>query len=778
MSTARPTTLGELIRRQRVAAGLTQENLAERAGLSVRAISDLERGVSSARRGTVQLLADALDLPPQERAKFEAGQIYPSARLWTDQSHNLPLQPTPFIGREREVQEVRQQLLRPDVRLLTLTGTGGTGKTRLALEAAVGLPQVFPAGVHFVSLAPISDPSLMTAAIAQILGAAEVAGQPWIETLKHWLGSRQVLLLLDSFEGVLDAAPTVTELLGACAELKVLVTSRAPLRVRGEREFSVPPLTVPDPDHLPDIDTLAHYEAVELFVQRVGDVRPNFRLDASNAEAVARICARLDGLPLAIELAAARARMLSPNALLSRLSSRLDLLKGGARDLPTRQQTIRATIDWSHDLLDDGGRQLFRRLGVFAGGWTLDAAEAVCSRQGDLDVLEAMSSLADKSLVQHAGETQGEPRFAMLEMVREYALERLADAAESEEYLERHADYFLLLAQAAEPELTDTKQVDWLKRLEAEHDNLRAALSWLLDHRKVEQAVRLASAVWRFWDIHAHVGEGRLWLDRSLALGGDLPPVVRAKALNGAGYLAWMQGDYGCAIEKLESSLGLRRELGDRAEVASSLNNLGLVALDQGNHDRAEALLQESLVLRRKLDNKWGVAVSLNNLAYAAMLRGDNEGAKSHAEASLAAFREMANTWGVALALTNLGRAALESGALERAESTLQEGLTLWKALGERRNIAECLEALAGLAAARMQVEQAARLWGAAEALREAVGAPLSPVERPQHERHLAKAQSTGDAGAFAAAWAEGRSMSLDDAVEHARQLDFVAENG
>lgn len=650
---------------------------------------------------------------------------------------HLPLQQTPLVGRENELKIIRRMVLDPGVHLLTLTGPGGTGKTRLALEAAGQLVDSFRDGVHFVSLGAIIEPSLVPSAIAQVLGVVEVSGQSLVESLQVRLRDGQALLVLDSFEHILEAAPLVSDLLSACAGLKVLATSRATLRLRGEREFPVPPLGVPDPTDLPTLDLLRCFEAVELFVQRGRGARPDFDLDASNAESVAQICARLDGLPLAIELAAARVKVLTPEELLTRLGRRLDFLTGGARDLPARQRTVRGTIDWSYNLLDEGEQVLFRRVGVFAGGWTLDAAEAICAPGMELDVVVGLSGLVDQSLVQR----QEESRFFVLETIREYALEKLEESGEIQELRRLHATYFLRLAEVAEPQLRASQQVAWLDRLEADHDNLRAALSWLLEHGKGEEAVRLASAVWRFWEMHGHLSEGRLWLERGLERGGDLSPPVQAEALNGAGHLAWLQGDHARATELLEASLTLQRAVGHTQHLAYTLNNLGLVALDQGDFTRATSLLTESLELRRQAGDEWGVALSLNNLGYAALLEGDLASAESLSAESASRFRDLDNSWGTALALTNLGRSLLERHEHARAADVLGECLTLSQGLGEKVFIAECLEGLAGLAAAETQIERAACLWGAAEALREMIQAPLSSAERSHYERHLLEAQ-------------------------------------
>ncbi|MDQ5851887.1 MAG: adenylate/guanylate cyclase domain-containing protein, partial [Chloroflexota bacterium] len=490
--------------------------------------------------------------------------------------NNLPAQPTPFIGREREVAAVRQRLLHPDIRLITLTGPGGIGKTRLGLRVAAQVLNDFPDGVYFVALAPISDPMLVSVTVAQTLGVKETSGESLLDSLKAYLREKQLLLLLDNFEQVVVAAPLITELLAAAPGLKVLVTSRASLHLQGEREFPVPPLALPDPKHLPTLDTLSQYEAVELFIQRAQAVNPDFQVTNTTAPAVAEICVRLDGLPLAIELAAARSKLLSPQALLQRLQHRLQVLTGGARDLPARQQTLRSTIDWSFSLLEAGEQTLFARLGVFVGGFSVEAAETVCHESGigdqwsgvrgqesgdegrsaspsqiptpdsrlPIPVLDGLQSLLDKSLLHQVPGASGEPRFRMLEIIREYALERLAARGEVEATERTHATYYLTLAEAAAPELQGSRQGAWLEQLEMEHDNLRAALRWSLNRGEVEVGLRLGAALWRLWHMRGYVSEGREWLEKLLPLSehSRVSPSVRAQALNAAGVLAQQQG--------------------------------------------------------------------------------------------------------------------------------------------------------------------------------------------------------------------------------------------
>jgi predicted ATPase/class 3 adenylate cyclase len=447
---------------------------------------------------------------------------FPPLQTLDRHAHNLPAQPTPLIGREREAAEARERLRRPEVRLLTLAGPGGTGKTRLALQVAVDVLEDFADGVFFVPLAPISDPTLVASTVAQTLGVQETGSRPLLERLKEFLQDKAVLLVLDNFEQVIAAVPVVTALHAACPRLKSLVTSREVLRLQGEHEFPVPPLAVPDLRHLPASERLSQYAAAALFIQQASAVKPDFMVTNDNAPAVAEICVRLEGLPLAIELAAARSKLLSPQALLARLGSRLELLRGGARDLPARHQTLRGAIAWSYDLLSPDEQALFRRMAVFVGGCTLEAAEAVCRAAGppELDVLEGMTSLVDKSLLRQEEEANREPRFQMLETIREYGLECLTTSGELESARRAHATDYLALAEEAEPELTGPQQGVWLHRLETEHDNLRAALQWSQARQDAETGLRLGGALWRFWLVRGYLREGRERLGRLLALAG------------------------------------------------------------------------------------------------------------------------------------------------------------------------------------------------------------------------------------------------------------------
>ncbi len=685
--------------------------------------------------------------------------------------HNLSVQLTSLLGREGEVAAVEKLLRQEDVRLLTLTGPGGTGKTRLGLQVASNLLGSFKDGVFFIALSTISDPGLVVSTIAQTLGIKEAGGVSLLQSLKQYLQDKQMLLLLDNFEQLLAAAPAAADLLTASPRLKVLVTSRAVLHVQGEQEFPVPSLALPDLKHLPPVENLAQYGAVALFVRRARAAKPSFTITNENAHAVAEICTRLDGLPLAIELAAARIKLLSPQAMLARLENRFKLLTGGAQDLPSRQQTMRGAIAWGYDLLAEDEKRLFRQLSVFVGGCTLEAVEAVCGGEGDLeiDVLSGVESLLDKSMLRQKEQADGEPRFTMLETIREYGLECLKEGGETET-LRRHAGFFLTLAEEAEPELTGSRQVELLGQLETEHDNLRAALQWMGASGEIELGLRLAGALWRFWDVHGYLSEGRKWLEGFLARAqsGSIPASVRAKATNGAGVLAGTQGDFERQDVILQESLALYRELGDKLGVAQSLNNLGSIAYSRGDWERAAALYMESLSLRRELGDKWGIANSLNNLGGVAYSQGDYERAAALYAESLELRRELGDRRGIGMSLNNLGEVAQQQGDYERAAALYIESLDLRRELGDKLFIASSLSNLGEVACDQGDCERAAHLFGAAEALRETIGSPLPLAKRHEYERRVAAACDALGRESFAAAWAEGRAMTLKQAIAYA----------
>ena len=714
---ASAAAFGSLLRQYRRAAGLTQEALADRSGLSVRAIRGLERGEGhSPRPDTVDLLARALGLSGERRAPFEESARWSSAAPVVSESLNPSLggdlaEPaTPLVGRERLVSEAAGFLRRSGVRILTLNGTGGVGKTRVALRVAEELRPEYADGAVLVGLEAITDPTQVLPVIGRAMGLRDTGSRPLFGSLQGYLSEKELLLILDNFEQVQAAAPSLARLLSRCPQLKMLVTSRTPLRIRAEQQLDVPPLETPAPMPVTDLATIKNSPAVALFAERARAVDPSFRLTDANAPAVAEICRRLDGLPLAIELAASRSKLLAPETLLSRLTPSLGLLAGGGPDLPERQRTMRHTIEWSHDLLNEDEQALFRRLAVFLGGCALEAAEAVCSsvpalsnQPGErLDILDGLSSLVDASLLQREDGPEAEPRLKMLAVVREYARQRLAESGEATVVRERHAEYFVAQAETAEPGLLGPDQVTWLERLEREHDNLREALRWAREAGDVEAGLRLAGALCWFWWTRGYHCEGRQWVEEFLMDDGasdhpvDSP--VRAKAMQGAGELAFGQGDLMRAVELLEKSLVLHRESGDEDGVASVLVELGQVARARGDHVRAASLSEEGLALSRKLGDRMGAAIALNTLGGVERQRGNVEGARARHEESLALFGELGNERSVAYTLTNLGLAALERGDYERALALHQESLALYKRLGDKTGTALVLVNLGDVA--------------------------------------------------------------------------------
>jgi predicted ATPase/class 3 adenylate cyclase len=742
---------------------------------------------------------------------------FPPLRTLDRLPTNLPAQPTPFLGRERELTRavalLRPGTDRPDPspRLLTLTGPGGIGKTRLALQVAAELLDSFSDGAWFVDLAPLTDPALVPSVIATALGVQEEGDRPLLASLIADLQNKRLLLVLDNFEQVAAGAATVADLLAACPGLAVLATSRTRLRLRGEQELAVPPLALPEPGRPPSLERLTQYEAVALFIARARELRPDFAVTNENAPAVAAICARLDGLPLAIELAAARVKLLPPQAMLPRLERRLGLLTGGAWDLPVRQRTMRDAIAWSHDLLSEEEQTLFRRLAVFAGGCTMEAAEAVAGSDGGLDVLTGLAALVDGSLLREGEDPSGEPRFTMLETIREYALERLEASDEATPIRQRHTDWCLAFADRAPAGLAGSEQESWLGRVDAEHDNLRAALGWGRERGEVEQGLGIVVGLCPFWQMRGHLTEGRRWLASVLAGSAGAANETRSLALLCAGALAWRQGDAVPARTLFEEALALSRALGDRPGTGRALGNLGQVEWEQGNLPRAEALSEEalaifralgdtrgiaigllnlgalttdaeraralneeSLALHRALEDRHGIAHVLNNLGVLARNAGDDGRARTLYEESLALSRALEDPRGIALALYNLGMLAWELGDVGRAGGYYDEALTLLRELGDRALIASCLEAIAEMAAPG-QPSAAARLYGAAEALREAIGVP----PRADYEASMRAAVTAVGAAlgeeAFADAWAAGRAMSPEaasaSAVAVARDL-------
>ncbi len=778
-------SFAQVLRHHRRAAGLTQEELAERAGLSARAVSDLERGENrTPRRDTLDLLADALRLSAEERAALDGtiqrtrAQVSPSApgqastlEAEPTRPDTLPTQPTPFIGREREVEAIRARLLDPETRLLTLTGPGGTGKTRLAVQAAAAARPAFADGAIFVPLAPVSDPDLVLSTIAQVLEVHDVPGQALGETLAAALRDKHLLLVLDNVEHVLSAAASIAVILMAVPHVKTLVTSRSAVRVQGERVYPVLPLAVPGPP-LPPLAALSQYEAVRLFIARAQDVQPDFAVTNETAPAVAEICARLDGLPLAIELAAARTRLLPPEALLARLSNRLKVVTGGARNLPARQRTLRAAIDWSYDLLDPGEQTLFARLAVFVGGRTLAAIEAVCDAEGDLpiDVLDGVESLLDKSLLRREVGASGEPRLLMLETIHEYARERLEQQGEVDALRQAHAAYFVKLAADAGPKLVDPDQEIWLALLEGEHDNVRAVLQWAHESSQHDLGLRLVVYLYHFWRMRGYSREGYDWAKRFLTAVDRTRVEARllSRALCVAGVLAIEHRDYDWARLVFEECVRLTKEDGDSALHMRSFSNLGMLMHEQGNDVQALDTFQQVLSIARANGDNAVIAHAVENMGIIARAQGDYRRAVALTEEALALTGRLDNPFENAVSLHNLALNVVGLGDYGRARVLFQQSVSLCRQIGYTRGEVELIEGVADLVFKEGHHERAVRLFGAAAALRVTFSAYRTPSEQAIFDAQIAVVRANLSNDSFTRAWAEGQVLSLEQASDEA----------
>ena len=783
-----PRNVGSLLRRLRLRAGLSQAALAERARLSAAAIASLETG--QRRRphpDTLGRLADALQLGDVERSELlgidrehAAPAVNLSAGGQPRAARQLPEPPTRLIGRDVEIRELRQLLLgKPPERLVTLLGPGGVGKTRVALATAQSLSETFSDGTVFIDLAPVRDERLVAATVAWALGLCEDSGLSASDLLIAHLRQRHMLLVLDNFEQVRAAATFVSQLLVACPNLQVIVTSRAALQVRAEIRFPVEPLSVPEPGAQLDLDALASTPAVRLFVERARAVEPRFALSVANAEAVAAICRRLEGLPLGLELAAARLALLNPKTLLDRLERRL-VLTSGATDLPVRQRTLRTTLDWSHALLSLPEQVVFRRLAVFAGGWTLDAAEAVCpvpsvrvDAAGTVratEVLDCLEGLVRHSLVQTVETAAAELRFGMLETVHEYAIDLLDAAPERDHVRGQHRDWFLHLAQTAQPQLTGPDQSVWLDRLQADAGNLRAALSWCLASGQGTAALYLCAALWRFWWVR-HVSEGRRLLASALAAGTTAPPDARATALFGAGMLAWSQADLPAAKSLYEQSLAFRRSLAAPGEVAETLNALAIVLHLEHKPDQAQAAYEESLELSQRQGDDWGTANALAGLAVLARDRGELHQAAALHNRSLELRRARGDKHATAKALHDLALVKSRLNAGDAARAAWVESLGLYREIGSYTGVADCLEGLSWLAA-RSDATDLAMTWlTAANLVRESVGAGPSPSNYAAQLQNVTEIRDRVGETQLMAAMTRARERPFDEALSEACDL-------
>jgi predicted ATPase/transcriptional regulator with XRE-family HTH domain len=840
---AEDQSFGCWVKQRRGVLHLTQHALAARVGCATVTIRKIECDEHRPSPAVAEQLATQLALSAQQQpvflkvARLELGVDWlpPPAQLNPIQSlHNgVPVPTTALLGRAQEVMDARTLLQQPDVRLLTLTGPPGVGKTRLALQVAHDIqrdPAECPKnGVVFVSLAPLRDPGLVLATIVQALGIQEASSLPLAARLKAHLRDLQMLLVLDNCEHVLDAMPLVAEVLVAAPEVKLLATSREVLRLSGELELVVQPLPVPEPDHVLDITALSQYAAVQLFVQRARAVRPDFDLTAVDAPAVVAICRRLDGLPLAIELAAARSKLLTPHTLAARLQNRLTVLTVGMRDLPVRQQTLRKTIDWSYGLLDVTDQALFRRLGVFEGGATFEAIIDVCADPLDqtLDMFDRVAALVDKNLLQHQLSADGTLRFRMLATIREYALERLAEANEEYELRHRHAKYYCGLAERADPELRGSQQLAWLDRLVAEDANFRAALAWCLEEsplamsgrapatasvlstpppiERAERGLRLAGALWWYWQTITNRGEGRRWLVLALERAGMANLQARMQALAGVGWLAHLQDDNDLAIAWLEESRALARSIGDLPGEAMALLGFALALRKHGEYERARTVVVEILELCHASAAPWIAAyanfiqgvlamdqadypfaqqqfVKANqlfarcgdqgftawvhfNLGQTARFTGQDTAA-AHYEQSLRLFRATRSRAAIAEISVCVGHLARAHGDYARAWNLYREYLPTLRTFGNRRHTADCLDGIAEIAWIYGQADWAAQLLGTAAALRESIAVPVAPAERSGYERIIAGVRGVINEADFAAAAQIGRAVSWEQAVD------------
>ncbi|MBV9229451.1 MAG: tetratricopeptide repeat protein [Chloroflexi bacterium] len=823
---AKPNLVLRMARKER---GWTQRKVAERIGAPLPLnVTRWESGLTVPSPYYIERLCELFERSPRELGLLRDDEYEPldacSSTLTAfppppKLQASLPIQTSPLIGREQEVKTICALLRQPEVRLLTVTGTGGVGKTRLALHIASELQADFADGVCFISLATLSDPDLFIATLVQALGLTEVRDRSTVEHLQALLHRKHLLLLLDNFEQIVAAAPHLVEVLAVCPQLKVLVTSRCVLHVRGEYEFLLSPLALPNLTYLPTHQDLSQVAAVALFLYQMRRRMADFQLTPANAESIAEVCVRLEGLPLALELAAARSQLFSPQTLLARLGRRLPLLTGGTRDAPERQQTLRKTIDWSYHLLTARQRRLFQRMSVFVGGATLEAIEMVCGagekQEGQL--VDAVSKLLDQSLLQVQRPEGEEPRFWMLETIREYAWECLVGSEEKETMQHAHALYYLALAEEAEPALRGPQILPWLARLEREYENLREALCWLVAQTenglstRTELALRLGTALEGFWIIRGHVKEERGLLEWALKRSaegsaslrgkalltqallashqGDLPttvaaceealtlfreledPLGSARSLYSLGYVAWMRGDYATARTYYEESLAISRRAQCKEAISETLLHFGSLNYLQGDARTSCSILEESLKFFRERGDRRNIASVLNMLGLVRLLQRDAQAANILQQESLAICRMLGNQRGVAHALGALGHIAARTGDLGQAYQCYEESLKIMILLGDRWMVVVFLEGLARVALVQGEATWAVYLLSAANVLRQVIGALMTPLEQVVHEHTLTRLHNLLDEHAFAAAWVQGQAMSPEQALEARRLL-------
>jgi len=808
-----PEPFGSLLRSFRIRNKLTQEELAEKSNLSVRAISDLERGIKlTPRRDTIELLAQALNLTEEEKARFDQSA---RAHRYTGQKvligRLMPISLTPFVGREKEIKDIIDILQKPYVRLLTLTGPGGTGKTRMAMELVKRLDDTLLEGIYLVPLAPVMDPELVPHVIARTLEVDESISTNVLSNIVGFIQNKRLLIVLDNFEHLVSKASFVADLIANAPNLKVIVTSRAPLQIYGENIYSIPPMTLPSSPNITSSEAMK-YESVNLFVQRANAIIPNFQLNDNNASTIVEICRRVDGLPLAIELAASRINVLTPSALLERLREPMKVLTRGAQDAPPRHQALKNTIDWSYELLSPSERKLFARLSVFTGGRSLEAIERICLLSEDEfneSIIDMIESLVQQSLLRRDESFSGQPRFYMLETIHEYARLKLEESGEGDLLRQRHLAYFYDLSVRARYELeAGINQEYWVKVLDEEIGNLRSALSWATD-KSPETALTLAANLWRFWQIRGYLLEGSRWLDAALRAADNARDEIKAEALHGLGVLAHGQGNYNSADKYYQQSLQIFESTQNKEGISHLLHALGTLAWMRGELDKAEDLFSRSLEIRKQLGDPRQIAVALNNYGYIALLKGKLDTAEAMCADSLVLSRTNKDSWCTALSLSNLGRIYLEKGDIKLAIDSLLESIRLLEELGDKRDlaialtnlaccymtvdksieakvhlsralqtllelgnkldIAYCIETAAQLAITRGEMAVGADMASTAEYLRRSIGYELPPIEKDRHKRYVLESISLES-------FELGNSRDIKHAIYWEKEIDKCLE--